>query len=75
MRQHPGFGDRDFDRARAVGGRVASPGPGLKSVTERRFLVSAYMVLLGAVGPMWPGVLGVIGLLAVSTPFAAQLPE
>ncbi|MEV7627844.1 sensor domain-containing protein [Actinoplanes sp. NPDC089786] len=32
----------------------------------------AYAVLLGIVGPMWLGVLGVIGLLVVSTPIAVE---
>ncbi|MFI7214937.1 sensor histidine kinase [Micromonospora maritima] len=32
----------------------------------------AYTVLLGVVGPLWLGVLGVVGLLVVSTPVAVQ---
>ena len=32
----------------------------------------AYTVLLGVVGPMWLGVLGAIGLIVVSTPFAVE---
>ncbi|WP_431934404.1 histidine kinase [Micromonospora sp. RP3T] len=32
----------------------------------------AYMVLLGVVGPLWLGVLGIVGLLVVSTPVAVE---
>ncbi|MFF5171599.1 histidine kinase [Micromonospora sp. NPDC000089] len=58
-------------RLRLVGDAPRSPGRGGRLYSDpATWRAVAYMVLLGVVGPIWLGVLGVIGLIVVSTPLS-----
>jgi len=60
-------------RLRLVGDAPLPPGRRGDLYTDpATWRAVAYVVLLGVVGPMWLGVLGVIGLLVVSTPIAVH---
>jgi signal transduction histidine kinase len=60
-------------RLRLVGDAPLSPGRRGDLYTDpATWRAVAYAVLLGVVGPMWLGVLGVIGLLVVSTPISVE---
>jgi signal transduction histidine kinase len=60
-------------RLRLVGDAPLPPGRSGDLYTDpATWRAVAYAVLLGVVGPMWLGVLGAIGLIVVSTPFAVQ---
>lgn len=60
-------------RLRLVGDAPLPPGRSGDLYTDpATWRAVAYAVLLGVVSPLWLGVLGVIGLIVVSTPFAVQ---
>ncbi|WP_343983340.1 sensor histidine kinase [Kribbella koreensis] len=60
-------------RLRLVGDAPLRPGSRGDRYTDlATWRAVAYLVLLGAVGPLWLGALGVIGLIVVSTPIAVD---
>ncbi|MFD0823423.1 histidine kinase, partial [Micromonospora zhanjiangensis] len=60
-------------RLRLVGDAPPSPGPGGRLYTDpATWRAVAYMVLLGVVGPIWLGVLGIVGLIIASTPISVH---